>query len=167
MEKGHFYYIKDQYFIDFPDEYLMQNKERINGQLHDRPCFYTFQDSISGLYWMIPFSSQILKFKSVYNRKIQRYKKCDTIVFGEVLGREKAFLIQNMCPITPQYMKNEYIDSKTNIPVRIDGVLEKELREKAARVLALHRKGVRLIFPDVLNIEAKLIEQQKLCKPLN
>lgn len=64
-------------------------------------------------------------------------------------------------------MKNEYIDSKTNIPVRIDGVLEKELREKAARVLALHRKGVRLIFPDVLNIEVKLIEQQSLHKPSN
>jgi hypothetical protein len=116
---------------------------------------------------MIPFSSQIVKFKRVYDRKLQRYKKCDTIVFGEVLGREKAFLIQNMCPITRKYMKNEYIDSKTNIPVRIDGVLEKELREKAARVLALHRKGVRLIFPDVLNIEVKLIEQQSLHKPSN
>ena len=27
MEIGHFYYIEDQYFIDFPDNYLMQNKE--------------------------------------------------------------------------------------------------------------------------------------------
>lgn len=27
MEIGHFYYIDDQYFKDFPDSYLMQNKE--------------------------------------------------------------------------------------------------------------------------------------------
>lgn len=27
MEIGHFYYIDDQYFKDFPDPYLMQNKE--------------------------------------------------------------------------------------------------------------------------------------------
>ena len=45
MEIGHFYYIDDQYFKDFPDPYLMQNKEKVNGQLHDRPCFYAFQDS--------------------------------------------------------------------------------------------------------------------------
>ena len=35
MEIGHFYYIDDQYFKDFPDSYLMQNKEKVNGQLHD------------------------------------------------------------------------------------------------------------------------------------
>ena len=56
MEIGHFYYIDDQYFKDFPDPYLMQNKEKVNGQLHDRPCFYAFQDSNTQLFWMIPFS---------------------------------------------------------------------------------------------------------------
>ena len=40
MDNGHFYYIDDQYFIDFPDPMLMQNKETVNGQAHDRPCFY-------------------------------------------------------------------------------------------------------------------------------
>ena len=122
---GHFYYIKDQYFIDFPDTYLMQNKETVNGKVHDRPCFYAFKDHSSGLYWMIPFSSQVSKFKNIYDKKKQKYKKCDTIVFGEVLGHKKVFLIQNMCPITKKYIKNEYIDSRTNIPVRINGVLEK------------------------------------------
>lgn len=38
-------------------------------------------------------------------------------------------------------------------------MLEKKLKEKSARVLALERKGIKLIFPDVLNIEEKLIEQ--------
>ena len=37
MNTGHFYYIGDQYFIDFPDDKLMRNKERVNGQPHDRP----------------------------------------------------------------------------------------------------------------------------------
>ena len=91
---------------------------------------------------------------------MQKYNRCDTIVFGEVLGHEKAFLIQNMCPITSKYMKNEYIDSKTNVPVRVNGVLEKELKEKASKVLALQRKGSKLIFPNVLEIENKLINQK-------
>ena len=160
MEVGHFYYIEGSYFADFPDPYLMKNKEAINGQVHDRPCFYTFQVTSAGIYWMIPFSSQVLKFKKIYNSKMQKYNRCDTIVFGEVLGHEKAFLIQNMCPITSKYMKNGYIDSKTNVPVRVNGVLEKELKEKASKVLALQRKGSKLIFPNVLEIENKLINQK-------
>jgi hypothetical protein len=158
MEAGHFYYIDDKYFMDFPDKYLMKNKETVNGQVHDRPCFYTFQDSVTGIYWMIPFSSQVSKFREIYNNKIQKYKRCDTIVFGEVLGHEKAFLIQNMCPITDEYIKNEYIDANANIPVRVSGLLEKELKEKASKVLALQRRGSKLIFPNVLEIEKRLIE---------
>ena len=162
MITGHFYYITDQYFIDFPDPYLMQNKENLNGQAHDRPCFYAFEDTTCGIYWMIPFSSQTHKFKKIYSSKIQTYHRCDTIVFGEVLGHKKAFLIQNMCPIIDEYIKNEYIDSNTNIPVRIDGMLEQELLSKAKKILALQRKGSKLIFPDVLKIENEL--KKKLSK---
>ena len=152
------HYIDDQYFKDFPDSYLMQNKEKVNGQLHDRPCFYAFQDSNTQLFWMIPFSSQVSKFKGIYSKKMQKYHRCDTIVFGEVLGHEKAFLIQNMCPITEKYMKNEYLDSVANIPVRVDGRLEKELKDKAGKVLALQRRGAKLIFPDILSIEQELLK---------
>lgn len=159
MDQGHFYYINDQYFIDFPDSKLMQNKESINGQLHDRPCFYSFMESNTGIYWMIPFSSQVAKYQKYYNAKMKKYHLCDTIVFGKVLGHQKAFLIQNMCPITPKYIKNEYIDRVSNIPVQIDGVLERELLIKAKKVLALHRQGKHLIFPDVLHIEAVLLKQ--------
>lgn len=157
MKTGHFYYIDDQYFIDFPDDMLMRNKEKVNGQAHDRPCFYAFKDKNTGLYWLIPFSSQVEKFKKYYNKKIKQFGKCDTIAFGEVLGYEKAFLIQNMCPITENYIKNEYIDRYASIPVRIDGRFELELINKAKKVLALQRKGINLIFPDVLKIEKKLL----------
>jgi len=162
MVVGHFYYINDQYFIDFPDNNLMRNRETINGKPHDRPCFYAFQDEKTKLYWMIPFSSQVSKYKPIYERKTQGNRRCDTIVFGEVLGHEKAFLIQNMCPVTQAYIKNKYIDAQSSLPVRVDGVLEKQLIEKAKRVLALQRRGINLIFPDVLSIEKKLLEQTPL-----
>ena len=159
MNEGHFYFIDDQYFIDFPDDKLMSNKETINGQVHDRPCFYAFQDNNTGLYWMIPFSSRVSKFRGHYNSKISKYGRCDTIVFGCVLGHEKAFLIQNMCPITTQYIKNEYLDNGTLIPVRIDRRTESELVTKAKRVLTLERSGIHLIFPDVLRIEQELLSR--------
>ncbi len=159
MQGGHFYFINDQYFIDFPDPFLMQNKEIVNGKVHNRPCFYAFEDSShKGLYWLIPFSSQTNKFQTIYNNKIAKHQKCDTIVFGNVLGHKKAFLIQNMCPIISKYINNEYFDSKSGVPVRVDKSLEHELITKAKKVLALCHKGKKLIFPDVIAIESELIK---------
>ena len=153
MINGHFYFIKDQYFVDFTDPYLMRNR----GPMHDRPCFYAFQDQNTGLYWMIPFSSQVQKFRQIYQNKVSRFGRCDTIDFGYVLGHEKAFLIQNMCPITVGYMSGEYIDRASSLPVRVNGAFEAQLVQKARKVLALQRRGVNLIFPDVLAIERQLL----------
>ena len=77
------------------------------------------------------------------------------------MGHEKAFLIQNMCPITEKYIKNEYHDSRAHIPVRINGQLEKELKQKANKILALQRKGIKLIFPDVLTMERELLDKNR------
>lgn len=136
---------------------LMKNKEPIDGYTNGRPCFYAFKDQSTGLFWMIPFSSQVSKYQKYYNSKIKKYNHCNTIVFGYVLGHEKAFLIQNMYPVTTKYIENAYIDKSSKIPVRIDGPLEKELVKKSKHILALHRKGHKIIFPDVLSIESKLL----------
>ncbi|MDC3425156.1 hypothetical protein NC797_11635 [Aquibacillus sp. 3ASR75-11] len=106
MNLGNFYFLIDDYFIDFPDTKLMSNKETVHGIAHDRPCFYAVYDEATSIYWLVPFSSQLTKFKGIYQKKIDRYGKCDTIVFGEVLGHEKAFLIQNICAALPSYIKN-------------------------------------------------------------
>lgn len=90
MEIGHFYYIDDQYFKDFPDPYLMQNKEKVNGQLHDRPCFYAFQDSNTQLFWMIPFSSQVSKFKGFIIRK------CKSTIGAIQLFLEKYLVMRRL-----------------------------------------------------------------------
>jgi hypothetical protein len=72
MNIGSFYFIKDQYFIDFPDNKLMANKEFIGGKLHNRPCYYSLQDRQTGTFWAIPISSQINKFQKIYERKVSR-----------------------------------------------------------------------------------------------
>ncbi len=76
MNSGHFYFLTDKYFDDFPDPMLMLNKESIDGHTHDRPCFYAFKDSSSNIYWMIPFSSQVNKYRQYYNNKIQLMGRC-------------------------------------------------------------------------------------------
>ena len=153
--------MKDQYFLDFPDDSLMKNREMVDGKLHNRPSYYAFKDHGSKVYWMIPFSSKLIKFENEFNKKIAKNGICDTIAFGFVMGEKKAFLIQNMCPVTEEYIENEYIDKATGQAVQVSESLQHELNTKAAKVLSLLRKGRNLIFPDVIAIEKVLLEKMK------
>lgn len=113
MPQAQLYFLSDQYSQDFPDDRLMRNKDVINGELHSRPCFFAFEDSrVSEIYWIVPISSQYEKYKQMEQGKIKKYGYCNTIRFGTVLGRNTAFLIQNMCPATSRYL-TAYIDKIT------------------------------------------------------
>jgi len=106
--------------------------------------------------WLVPISSKISKFERVYKDKINRYGKCDTIDFCNILGHKKAVLIQNMFPTNKEYILNEYLDEHDN-PVQLADKTRKRIIHKAKKVLALHRNGYGLIFGDVLEIEKKLL----------
>ncbi len=98
MSQAQLYFLSDQYYQDFPDDKLMQNKDIINGTPYSRPCFFAFKDTkIEDIYWIVPISSRFEKFKRIEQDKINKYGHCNTIRFGTVLGRNTAFLIQNMC----------------------------------------------------------------------
>ena len=155
MERGNFYFIDDQYFLDFPDVYLEKNREMLDGKFHDRPYYYAVKDAKNDLYWMIPISSKVKKYRKIYDEKIKKYGNCDTLVFGEILGFEKVFLLQNMCPVSENYARDVYLQS--GVPVRVDERLNRELYEKASKIIQLVRKGKRVVFPDVLAIEQKLL----------
>lgn len=57
MKKTGFYIIKDRFFEDMPDPYLKGNKAG------NRPHYYCIEDTIRGIYWMIPLSSRIDKYR--------------------------------------------------------------------------------------------------------
>lgn len=159
---GGFYFISDKFYSDFPDPFLMPNKPDEDGQAHDRPCYYAYLDAKTGLYWVIPISSKVEKYQKIAERKTKKYGRCDTILFGNVLGRKSAFLIQNMFPTTEEYFESQYVNSKDGVPVRVDGAFEKEIKKSAQRVIVLVHNGRKgLVFPDVLKIEKKLIEYKE------
>ncbi|TCL32197.1 hypothetical protein EV210_12317 [Anaerospora hongkongensis] len=157
MYSGNFYFIKDQYFIDFPDTRLMKNKEIINGRPHNRPCYYSFKDDATGIYWAVPISSQTPKYQKYHDDKLAKHGACYTIHFGYVLGERKAFLIQNMCPVIPSYINNQYLNANNGQPIILPSKLSSEIETKAKKALIMHRKGLGLIFPDVLAIETQLL----------
>ena len=63
MKKTVFYIIKDRFFEDMPDPYLKGNK------VGNRPYYYCFEDTDTGIYWMIPLSGRIDKFRKIIEKK--------------------------------------------------------------------------------------------------
>ena len=155
MLDAQLYFLSDQYYQDFPDDKLMKNKDVINGMPHNRPCF--FDSKTAGIYWIVPISSRYEKFRRIEQEKIKKYGRCNTIRFGVVLGRNTAFLIQNMCPATAKYL-TAYID-KNKCPVRIDGRVASDVEKNARGVLAMAKRGAKVIFPDVFKIYHGLEQQ--------
>lgn len=149
---GHFYFLRDDYYEKFQDANLMRGGE--DGR--KRPCFCAVKDSSSKVFWMIPISSKVEKYKKEHDKKIEKYGNCDTILFGQVLGHEKAFLIQNMFPTTEIYIDSEYLhDGKS---VAIEGQFAKMLSRSVNKILAMLRHGkTNLVFTDVLGIEKSLL----------
>lgn len=109
---------------------------------------------------MVPVTSKIVKLWKVYEDKVSRHGSCDTIIIGKLLGRDCAFLIQNMFPVTKKYIKEECIQASTKTPVTIPGPLANEIIAKQKKILALVKAGVTgLVFPNIINLEKKLKEE--------
>ena len=148
----HFYFIKDEFYKFAEDPLLMENKENGN----KRPCFLAIKDD-KNIIWLIPVTSKYEKFKNIYNYKIRKYGSCETIVLGQLLGKDCAFLIQNMFPIIEDYIESEYVQSSNNVPVSISEPLANNIVSKYKKVLALVRAGIKgLVFPNILRIEKNL-----------
>ena len=177
MEQGQFCFIKDEFFDKYDNERkLMRNDESVidaDGNKRGRPCFYAFKDKKNPMIlWCVPISSRVEKYKRIYNQKLDRQRergtkapKCNTIRFGEVMGVEKAFLIQNMFPIIEKYIGDIYINRLTQKAVRIPQHIEQDIIFHAGEVLRLVRSGNKnLVFSDILatfgnlNSELKQIE---------
>lgn len=158
IENGKFYFIKDEFFTYIKDRELCENKTTGN----KRPCYYCFKDNTySDIIWFLPISSKVQKYQEIYYKKQLKYKNIDNIVFGYVEGEKRVFLIQNMFPTTKEYVIEKYV--KQNRDVVVSQELKKELERKASKILKLVEKGYQnLVFPNIIEIRKKLIEDKKL-----
>ena len=161
MKNGYLYFIKDSYYEEFQHKNILPNKiPNENGELHERPCYYTFKEK--DIIWMIPVSSRVEKYKKIYEKKTKNGKDCDTLAFGYVKGNENAFLIQNMIPVTEEYINNIYTNKTDGKPIELNKKIKKELNAKVRKVLRLTRNNIAdIVFTPILEIEKKLKENSE------
>lgn len=155
IQENGFYIIDDQYFKDFEDPFLKRN------DAENRPHYYCFKEEGTSMFWLIPLSFQVDKCKKEIEKKRQENKRCDYYYILKIAGRESAFLISDMFPITEKYIKREY--TLSNIPVKLlDKHHISEIGKRAKRIYNLIHRGIKLHDkqPDVLKIKAKLIADE-------
>ena len=150
-----FYIIKDNFFEDFPDVFLKGNKEE------NRPHYYCFKDTKTGLLWVIPLSSKIDKYKRIIESREKLNKPCDTLHILKLDNdRTSVFLIQDMFPITENYIERAYTINGN--PLRLTSEAEvAKIHKKANKILGLIKRGISFMptQPDVLKIQDQLLKK--------
>ena len=112
---------------------------------------------------MIPLSSQLDKYRRIIEKKEKAGKPCDIIHIVKLDdNRQSAFLIQNMFPITDEYIEREYTIAGNHLMLTSEHTA-KEVEQKAKKVLGMLKRGVKFTptQPDVIAILEKL-KQEKL-----
>ena len=146
MKKTGFYIIKDKFFEDMQDPYLKGNKAG------NRPHYYCLEDTSTRIYWMIPLSSRIDKYKRIMEKKEKAGKPCDILHIVKLDdSRESAFLIQDMFPITEDTIAGNHLMLTSEHTAR-------EIERKARKVMGMLKRGIKFTptQPDVMAIMKKL-----------
>lgn len=154
IEQG-FYIISDEFFKQFPDPYLKGNKNE------KRPHCYAILDQKTGLYWMIPMSSRVDKYRSIMEKREKSGKPCDILHIAKLdNSKESVFLIQDIFPVSDEYIYRKYTINGNHLRITSES-LAKIITQKSRRTIGLIRRGVKFTFTqaDVLGIEQKLLNK--------
>lgn len=151
MISNGFYIIKDEYFDLANDKYLKQNK----GQ--NRPHYYSVY--YKEYYWMIPLSSQIVKYQNIIDKRLKSNKSCDILHIAKLdNGKRSVFLIQDIFPITEKYIDREFLMFGKPFVLTSESLIN-ELERKAKKTINLVLGDVKLL-PTQIDVKA-IIEKLK------
>lgn len=144
------YIIKDSYFDTFPSANWMWNKRE------SRPHYFAVQDK-TGLFWMIPLSSQVDNYRAKIERIEQKRGagQCLYYHIGKIHGVYRVFIISGMFPVTPEYISHPYTFSGKPYIVE-DAKLNRAVRSKAMSYLRLLEQRQMRDQNSVLKIRAAL-----------
>ena len=153
IASGYVYHIKDSYFDIADDKNLMRNQE--SGTF--RPTYLCLKDEKTGLLWVVPMSKRVEKYAEYIQKDIDRYGQCKKIVIGEYAGVGAVFLLQNMFPILPKYIDHIHLVKQNPVPV--NSRLQTKINRCFRELLRLHRRGIKIVFPDILRLEKIMMDE--------
>ena len=145
-----FYILKDDFFSKMNDPYLKNNKDG------NRPFYYCVKENseLKNVYWMIPLSSRVDKYKRIMASKLNSHKPCDGLYVCKLpSGVESAFLIQDIFPVTDSYIEREFTLGSNHLVLPYQNDID-AIELKAKRVIRLIKNGVKITptSPNIMKI---------------
>lgn len=153
IETGYLYHIKDSFFECAKDARLRINHK----QNRKRPTYFAIKEG--DIFWFIPLSTKVDKYKMIIQKKIERNSYCDSIVIGKILNSESAILIQNAFPIIEKYI--DHVHKEGDVAVMLDKDLQKNILRKFKLLLSLKNKGINLFFTDIDKLKKLMLSELK------
>ena len=95
-------------------------------------------------------------------KKEKTGKSCDILHIAKLDdSRESAFLIQDMFPITEEYIEREYTIAGNHLMLTSEHTA-REIEQKARKVMGMLKRGIKFTptQPDVMAILEKLRERR-------
>ena len=151
IKAGYLYHIKDEFFDKVNDNGLLLNHEK--GKT--RPTYFIIKDG--DILWFIPLSSKIQKYRNIYNNKIRKYGRCDSILIEKVFDEDSAILIQNAFPTLEKYI--DHVHTRNGKPALVPITLQEKIYKKFIRLLELKERGIDLFFTDIDKIKEKMLNE--------
>lgn len=153
VQTGYIYHIKDEFFDKINDNGLMINHE--NG--HSRPTYFTIKDN--DILWFIPLSSKISKYKTIIDKKIEKYGICKSIMISEIANEKTVILLQNAFPTLEKYIDHPHIVDGE--PLKVIDTLKEEILDNFKYLIALKKEGRNLFFTDIDKIKKIMLNELK------
>ena len=133
---------------------------KINYEHTQRPHYFAFKESKTSLYWLVPCSTQVNKYRSIIQKRREQNKSTYGLIIIKIQGNESALLFQDMFPIIEKYIQAPYV--RGGQAVRIyDPKTINSLESNAKTVILLLRRGTRFTptQPDILRIEKLMLTE--------
>lgn len=153
IETGYLYHIKDEYFKIVNDKHLMLNHKNNR----TRTSYFVLNDE--NIFWLIPFSSKIEKYKKIIHDIYKKYNRCDFILIKKIFNKDSAILIQNAFPIIEKYI--DHVHKEGDVTVMLDKDLQKIILRKFKLLLSLKNKGINLFFTDIDKLKKLMLSELK------
>ena len=143
--------ISDKYFEDFPSVRHMSNK-------HESRPYYLAVTVENGNVGTVTLRSQVEKYQAKIRADEEKHGDCIFYYVTKVKGRQSAFLIGNVIPVTEKYIKKPF--TIQGVPFVIEDRRDiRKIQSKLKRYLTMVRYGKLRPAVDILKIERILLNR--------
>jgi len=155
LKQGNLYFLTDCFFINVNDPYL-----KIDYEQTQRPHYFAYKEIETSLYWFVPCSSRVDKYKDIIQKRREQNKSSYGLKIVKIQGNETALLFQDMFPAIRKYIQAPYIRGGQVVRIADPKIID-DLEKNAKTVITLLRRGTRFTptQPDVLKIEKLMLAE--------